>query len=258
MMGGRTSPPPVQLTAKAAKARLATPPPLKNVGAVAKSLPAIHGSASGSGDQQMHFHFGELPPVGAHGQVPLPVQPKPQSKPRARKWFWSRWKLPKFNVMGVALCLFLFFSATGFWSGPISTKFAESAASVSHDFAVLTATTTNLTVALADFAVTVSRSSAGLAHECWEGIDVQQATLTARGSRWIMHSAVIPSFFSSDLGRIVAPIPEHRVQELANVSAKVSSSVPDVAKTWACFIANRSFAEFTYRIVALPNDFVGV
>ena len=166
--------------------------------------------------------------------------------------------LPKFNWLGSALCIFLVLSSTGLWSGPFLTGLSQAAASISNDVSILSSTTTNVTVALAGLALSVSRSSADAVQEMWNGVDVVQAVLEVRGARWVLCDSAVEDFFDSNVSTTLVNISQHQRSELKSVMAGISENLPEAMSAWNRFDTNSTFREFSYHVQKLPHGYLGV
>ena len=144
-------------------------------------------------------------------------------------------------------------------SGPIGSSIAQSFASLTRDISTLTSGSINLTVAASDMAVSVARSSLGVLHESWRGIDVEQAHVTMHGARWLIHqNAVSHDFFNSAIGKQFAPLGQEGVHRLLLAMQAVNPFLPELRACIAKLNSSESLQEFSYPVILVPQHYIGV
>ena len=186
---------------------------------------------------------------------PAPVSAPSKCKP---SWWKAVWKYVPTRWPGTILAVALL-GGLGFWSGPVALSLAQSFLSVTGDLTKISSGGVNLTVAVSEMAIAVSRTSMGLLHESWCGVDIDYAHFKSVGSQWFMHASLIGSdFLDTQIGRQLAPLDTAEKQRLQVALESVSSALPELRVTSSSLPSNKSLLEITYHVIALPNYFVGV
>ena len=194
-----------------------------------------------------------LPPGSAVPILPPAAAPARPRAARRASWF-PKWK---FNWCGPVVCLLLVLIGAGWFSGPVATSLLSSLAAVSGDVAKISNSGANVTVALTEAALSIGRTSANLAAEAWNGIDLFDVKATVQHSKWVMHGSLCSqNFLDSSIGQKLAPFAATGPL-LASLRA-VSPALPSIINQSVVWVANGSFVEVSSAVVYLDFQYVGV
>jgi len=117
----------------------------------------------------------------------------------------------------------------------------------------------NVSVALSEAAVAISRGSISAVSEAWQGIDLVNARATTHGSLWFHHLYLdIDSFTSSAVGKRLLRLEEDERQALVTAMQAVSPWLPAIADSSYQTNMTGPFAEFSWEVRLLANNYVGV
>ena len=217
------------------------------------------GDSSKQPGQGINFYFGAPEvPDSKNGKVVQTTRGRAAGGSRNNRFF--NFKFPKIAWGGPIIFFTIVLFAWGYFSGPIGRSLAESAVALSRDFTTVSASGANLTVALSNVVISATRASVTLAEEFWHGVDLYDTKASVKGSRWIMHRAVAYSdtFFSSELGKLVAHIPIEHQRALLIAARGVSAAIPYTQFVEAAVCFNESYREFAFQVALLPNGYVGM
>ena len=180
--------------------------------------------------------------------------------PPNKKGFITKWLSQKWSWSGPIALVLLALFAGGFFSGSIGASLAESAASLTRDVTRITSSGANLTIALSDLAISVSRSSTEVVGEFWSGVDLNDVKANITGSKWIMHKALAENgkFFQSEMGAWLGPKDLLHQQQILLACRGVAKALPEVRKNEIYINFNNTYSEFALHVTMLPNGYVGV
>jgi len=203
----------------------------------------------------------DLPP-GVSLTITTPTAPPARAGGRAPKpWYQKLWSLGsrRWSCTGpISLVIAIAIGYHGI-SGSVVNTVAESLATVTRDVSSLASNTINATIAVTDLALAVSRGGASTLAEAWQGIDVVDAAVEIHGARWVQHRSIVTQdFLESPAGKLLAPLGPSEASQLSVAIAAITPEVPELRTGAYFFHSNNSFVEFSFHVVLLPKNFIGV
>ena len=141
------------------------------------------------------------------------------------------------------------------WSG--AQSMARSVASLTGDVARMANTGTNLTIAVTEAAVALGRTSASVAAEAWNGVDLVDSVVSIHRARWAMHRSMVSArFFDSSIGQNLVPLND--TSEIWVAMEAVSPMLPAISSQQTDWITNSSYVQVSYHVAVLDTFYIGV